>query len=130
MAKWNPSKGGTEPNRRRSQRVILSVAIKVRTEAGRGHDSFEETTQTLLVNAHGALIVLAHTVEMGQTLLITNCATNTEHSCLVAYLSASLGGKTQVGIEFTSPSCDFWCIAFPPENWVNTDPEAVTRKGR
>ncbi len=130
MSTWNPSKGGPEPSRRRSQRVILSITVIVRTEAGRRTDSFEETTQTLLVNAHGALIVLAHKVEKGQKLLITNCATHVEHTCQVAHLSPATGGKTQVGIEFTTPSPDFWRIAFPPEDWVIPEPEHVPARSK
>jgi PilZ domain len=125
MSSWNPSKGGPEPSRRRSQRVILTLAVKVRTEDGRRDGSFEENTQTLLVNAHGALIALAHKVEKGQKLLITNTATKVEHRCQVAHLGPSSGGKYQVGIEFTSPSPDFWRIAFPPEDWVVPEPEQV-----
>ena len=128
MFTWNPSKGGPEPRRRRSQRVILTMAVTVRTEEGRRNDPFEETTQTLLVNAHGALILLAQKVEKGQTLLIRNCATRAEHACQVAHLSAGTTGKTQVGIEFTTPSPDFWRISFPPEDWVIPDPEPVIHK--
>jgi hypothetical protein len=130
MATWNPSKGGPEPSRRRSQRVILTIAVKVRTPEGRRDGSFEESTQTLLVNAHGALISLAHRVEKGQKLLITNSATHIEQACQVAHLSPMAGGKTQVGIEFTSPSPDFWRVAFPPENWVTPEPEHVPARSK
>ena len=112
----------------RSQRVILTLAVKVRTEAGRGSDSFEETTQTLLVNAHGALIALAHKVGNGQKLLITNCATHVECACNVAHIGPLSAGKTQIGIEFALPSPDFWRIAFPPEDWVVPAPEQFTQK--
>jgi hypothetical protein len=122
--------GGPEPSRRRSQRVILTIAVKVRTEDGRRTDAFEEMTQTLLVNAHGALIVLTNKVEKGQKLLMTNCATRVEHACQVAHLSPSTGGKTQVGVEFTTPSPDFWHIAFPPEDWVIPEPEHVPSRGK
>jgi hypothetical protein len=128
MSTWNPSTGGTESNRRRSQRVILSVAVLVRTDVDARKDAFEEATKTLLVNAHGALIVLAHKVEKGQKLLITNSATRVEHACRVAHLGAPSGDKTQIGIEFTSPFPDFWRIAFPPEDWVMPDPEPVAQK--
>ena len=126
MSSWNPSPGGPELGRRRSQRVILTISVQVRTDAGRGDDSFDEPTKTLLVNAHGALIVLAHKVEKGQKLHITNCATHVEHACKVAHVGPPSDGKTQVGVEFTSPSPDFWRIAFPPENWIVPDPDPAT----
>jgi hypothetical protein len=78
---------------------------------------FEEETNTLVVNAHGALILLANPVARGQVLAITNCATRQKLTCRVAYLEPTQGGRTQVGIEFTQPSPGFWQINFPPEDW-------------
>ena len=126
MLPSSSSLGSSDLGRRRSQRVILSVAIRVRTEALRGDYSFDETTNTLLVNAHGALILLAHKVEKGQMLHITNSATHLEHAFTVAHVGPPSAGKTQVGVEFISPSPDFWRIAFPPENWIIPDPDPAT----
>jgi hypothetical protein len=115
-------------NRRRSQRVILSVAVTVRTEAGSREASFEEAAQTLIVNAHGALIALAGKVEKGQTLRLTNRATQEEQLCNVVHVGPVSGGKAQVGVEFKTPSPDFWRIAFPPEDWTAPEPDPAARK--
>jgi hypothetical protein len=130
MATLNTSKGGPESNRRRSQRVILSLPVTVRTEEGRGDGAFEEATQTLIVNAHGALIAIASKVEKGQTLRLTNRATREEHLCQVVHIGPVSGGKAQVGVEFKTPSPDFWHITFPPEDWTSPEQDPAPRKGK
>jgi len=126
----NPNKGGPESSRRRSQRVILSVPVTVRIEGGPGTASPEEATQTLIVNAHGALIAIAGKVEKGQTLRVTNRATNEERLCHVVHVGPVSGGKAQAGVEFKTPSPDFWRIAFPPEDWTSPEQEPAARKGK
>lgn len=116
MSTWNPKIGGPVSTQRRSQRVFISVAITVRNESGSKDTAFEEETQTLVVNAHGALIGLAAKIEKGQMLRLMNHATREEQVCRVVYTGPASGGKAQIGVEFTSRSPDFWRIAFPPED--------------
>jgi hypothetical protein len=130
MSASNPNKGGPEQNRRRSQRVILSVPVTVRTEEGRRDGAFEEKTQTLIVNAHGALIAIAGKVEKGQILRLTNHPTHEERLCHVVHVGPISGGKAQIGVEFKAPSPDFWRIAFPPEDWTAPEQEPAVRKGK
>ena len=118
MPPRNPAETGSEANRRRSQRVILSVGVIVRTEDAPKNSSFEEETSTLVVNAHGALIALSGKVEKGQKLRVTNRASKAFELCRVVSASPGSGGKAQVAVEFLKPSPDFWHIAFPPEDWV------------
>lgn len=113
--------GGPEPSRRRSQRVILTMPVIVRTEDGLKDAAFEEQTHTLIVNLHGALILLAAKVVKGQKLRMKNKATQVEQVCQVASLGMKSEGKTQVGVEFLKPSPDFWHISFPPEDWGVTE---------
>ena len=129
MSTWDPTRGGSESSRRRSQRVIVSVPVTVSSEGGNKDRSFSEETQTLVVNAHGAMVALAAKVDRGQTLQLKNRATQENLLCKVVYMGPATGGKNQVGIDFTSSSPDFWRIAFPPEDWVLPDPlPAVVRK--
>jgi hypothetical protein len=130
MSKWNPTTGGPESSRRRSQRVFVAVAITVSNEGGSKDAAFTEDTQTLVVNAHGALIALAAKSDKGQILRLKNCATREEHLCKVAYVGPAMGGKAQVGVEFTSPKPDFWRIAFPPEDWPAAQPAPGTRDNK
>jgi hypothetical protein len=126
---WNPAKDGPpDMNRRRSQRVILSLPVTIRADAGSQGPPFQEATQTLVLNAHGALIGLAGKVEKGQKLWLTNSRTHEELLCHVMYVGPVSGDKAQVGVEFNKPAPDFWRIAFPPENWTAPEPEPVVRK--
>lgn len=72
-----------------------------------------EETQTLIVNAHGTLIQLALTVEIGQLLGIKNLQTMEQLVCRVVYLGAEQLGKREVGIEYEVPSPRFWRVTFP-----------------
>jgi hypothetical protein len=126
MANGSLFTGGPEATRRRSQRVILSLRVIVRTEDGPKATSFEEETHTLIVNAHGALIALKSKVAKGQKLRMTNRATKAEQVCRVANLGPTSEGKAQIGVEFLKPSPDFWQISFPPEDWVVPESSSVT----
>ena len=121
MSKLNPNPGSPEIVHRRSQRVIVGVAINVLSEGTQSEKAFQETTQTLVVNAHGALIALAAKVHQGQLLRLKNRATQEQQLCKVMHLGQSSGELTQVGIEFETPSPNFWRIAFPPDDWVVPD---------
>jgi hypothetical protein len=83
-----------------------------------------EETHTLIVNAHGALIQLALTVEIGQLLGIKNMQTMEELVCRVVNLGLDQPGKREVGVEFELPSPRFWRIAFPPSDWTPRSPDA------
>jgi hypothetical protein len=109
-----------ELTRRRSQRVIIGVAILVVSEDTPKDKTFQEDTQTLVVNAHGALIGLTAKVTKGQLLRLKNQATKEEQLCKVMHIGQSVAGLTQIGVEFTTPSPNFWRIAFPPDDWVAT----------
>ena len=130
MSTWDPTRGGTESSRRRSQRVIVSVPVTVSCEGGNRDAAFQEETQTLVVNAHGAMVALTAKVVKGQTLRVKNRATQEEQQCKVVYLGPASGGKAQVGVDFTSNAPDFWRIAFPPEDWVVPAPDPVPTGGK
>lgn len=97
-------------------RVLLTVAVKVRCTLASGK-GFEEDTQTLVVNAHGALVLLKNAVTQGQLLTVVHVATKEQLPCRVAYVGPIQEAKTQVGLEFTQPAPAFWQINFPPDNW-------------
>jgi uncharacterized DUF497 family protein len=107
----------SDPGRRRSMRVLLSVPISVRGKTAKNQD-FNEETRTLVVNAHGALISLAAQVVANQTVFVSNNATQQTQECRIVYLGNTQAGKAQMGVEFLNPSPTFWQIDFPPEDWV------------
>jgi hypothetical protein len=104
-----------ESTKRRSQRLLLQIGVTVRREAAKG--AFTEETNTLVVNAHGALVALATPTQSGDTLLLANNATSEERPCRVVYLGPQTDGKAQVGLEFVEPAPNFWHISFPPTDW-------------
>jgi carbon monoxide dehydrogenase subunit G len=107
----------TDPGRRRSMRVLLSVPISVKGKTTTNQD-FDEETRTLVVNAHGALIALAARVAAAQEITISNKATQTTRQCRIVYVGTEQAGRAQMGIEFVKPSPSFWQIDFPPDDWV------------
>jgi len=108
---------------RRSQRVCLRLPIIVLRE-GPGTNVASEETTTLIVSAHGALIQLALTVEVGQRLVLKNKQTMEELVCRAVNLGSEEPGKREVGVEFEVPNPRFWRIAFPPADWSPRSPDA------
>ena len=96
--------------------MLLNIPVLVQGE-GDGGQSVLEEAQTLVVNAHGALIALAMKVDFHQPLLLKNQKSQDQQPCKVVYVGTSVAGKSQVGVEFTQPAPDFWHITFPPEDW-------------
>jgi len=112
-------------SRRRSQRVLMQVGIRVRGKDAQGKE-FEEMTDTLALNAHGALVLLNARVISGAIIHIKHNKTEEEQECHVAFLGPVRSGRAEVGVEFTSPHPTFWRVAFPPEDWSPKSPEART----
>ena len=121
MNTWSTS--GPDANRRRSQRVILSVPVSVSGQSPKGQ--FTEETKTLVVNAHGALVTLAAKVSQGQQLELKSVTNPEKQTCKVVYIGPTVQGQTQVGIEFLKPAPHFWHVAFPPENWTPVSDEGA-----
>ena len=109
--------------RRRSQRVLMQVGIRVRGKDAQGKD-FEEGTETLAINAHGALVLLNARVISGGVVHMKHNKTEEEQECHVAFLGPVRSGRAEIGVEFTTPSPNFWRVAFPPEDWSPKNPEA------
>lgn len=84
--------------------------MKMKLKAqGRDHDGrkFRETCETVVVNAHGALILLKHEMENGEMIVLTHPETQEEQECRVVYLGEP-GDRQRVGVEFLTPAPRFW----------------------
>jgi len=101
---------------RRSQRIMLNVAVVVHRPPNEG-PQFYEKTQTLGVSAHGALMALTGLVAPKQKLLIQNVTSGEQQECCVVYVDKDLMGPTKVAVEFARPAPSFWRIAYPPADW-------------
>ena len=115
-----PSNSGA---RRRSQRVLMQVALRLRGVDAQGQN-FEEFAETLAINAHGALVLLTARVTSGCVVHLRNVKTEEEQECHVVFLGPVRSGKAEVGLEFTVPRPSFWRVAFPPEDWSPKHPDA------
>ena len=110
-------------SRRRSQRVLMQVSVRIRGKDAEGN-ALEEETETLAINAHGALVVLKSRLKSGGKVLLQHKRTGEEQECEVAFLGPVRSGKNEVGLEFSAPRPGFWRVAFPPEDWTPRHPEA------
>jgi PilZ domain len=115
-------------NRRRSQRVLVTVPIRVSGQSGAG-PRFEEETHTRSISAHGALILLLAQVYRGQRLTLSNVQTKAALECVVAHIDKRQSNQPQVGVEFALPNPTFWHVAFPPKDWTPRHPHAKSRVG-
>jgi hypothetical protein len=113
-------------NRRRSQRVLVTVPVRVSGKAAAGLP-FEEETHTRAISAHGALIIVSTQVHRGQRLTLSNVQTKGALECVVAHIDRRQSDLPQVGVEFTLPNPMFWHVAFPPKDWTPRHPDAKSR---
>jgi diguanylate cyclase (GGDEF)-like protein len=93
--------------RRRSEHIHMDVTVVVRGESTDGLP-FQEETFTISVSDHGALLMLATKVTLGQTIFVRNPLTNNEKPARVASFGLPYGGIAQVGVEFQELTTEFW----------------------
>src|ERR1700731_1807218 len=107
----------TESNERRSSRVFTRIPVRA---SGKNVDGrkFRENSQTIVINAHGGLLYLHETLELGADVALINPVTEEEQECRVVYLGDTSEKGTRVGVEFLSPSPHFWGIEFAQQDWT------------
>ena len=105
----------TSATPRRSGRVFHRIRVQAQ---GRAHDrkKFKETCETVVVNAHGGLLMMKHEVANGEMLVLTNPVTQEEQECRVVYLGDVAEKGQRVGIEFLTPAPRFWGVEFGDES--------------
>src|SRR5882672_770558 len=82
-------------NRRRSQRVLMTIPVRV---SGQNHvgSPFEEETHTRAISAHGTLVLMSTQVYRGQRLTLSNIQTKGALECIVAHIDRRKGEHAQV----------------------------------
>jgi hypothetical protein len=103
--------------KRRSQRVLMQVPIRIWGNDAQGK-KFEEETATL--------VMMQARVTSGSKVQLQHNLTKEEQECHVVFLGPVRAGKAEVGLEFSDARPDFWRVAFPPEDWTPKHPEART----
>jgi len=112
-----------ESNRRRNQRVLLKMPVRMSGPAGSASPA-EQETHTLAISNDGAMIVLAGRVSLGQRFTLVNVQTQEALDCVVVHLDEIAPQQFHVGVEFAIPNAMFWRVAFPPRDWTPHHPDA------
>lgn len=103
-------------NRRRSQRVMLQLAVLVRANMPDGR-CVQIQAFTLVVNAHGGLLESPLELTANQRITVINPHSRKDVACRVVRIERSSSALLQVAFEFDQRSAHFWPISFPPEDW-------------
>jgi hypothetical protein len=103
-------------NRRRSERVMLQMKIKVIAEDIERKPR-EEEALTQVVNAHGGLLRLRMHVHVGQPMLLVNPHNKLEQNSRVVRVEDISPEFFSVAFEFDQANPKFWPVIFPPADW-------------
>ena len=110
---------GTSPadSTSRTQPVALEVPVTVNgaraVTGSEKREPFSESTKTVLIFGHGAVVRLSSSVAPGQLLFLTNEKTKKEVVCQVVSSKNYRGMSGYVELEFTEPVSGFWGMRFP-----------------
>lgn len=99
-------------NPRRTDRISLSVPIEV-VGTGSNGEEFVEEARTLVINRHGATIVLNRKLTSVQKIMIRRAGKNKQAP---ARIVGQIGGQASglvYGVAFQDPSVNIWGIEFP-----------------
>ena len=104
---------------RRSSRVFKRVRVSAEGKNTMGR-KFRESCQTIVINAHGALLYLKAELAVGAMVVLANPFTQEEQECRVVFIGDDVEKGQRVGVEFLSPAPHFWGVDFtPPADWMN-----------
>jgi hypothetical protein len=96
----------TLATQRRSRRVFHKMRVQAQGRAHNGR-KFREVCETVVVNAHGGLLLVKHEINNGEMIVITNPETQEELECRVVFVGEP-GDRQRIGIEFLTPAPHFW----------------------
>jgi hypothetical protein len=101
----------TQVTRRRSGRAFHKMRLQAQ---GRAHNGkkFKESCETVVVNAHGGLLLLKHEIDNGEMLVLTNPETLEDQECRVVYQGEPCQKGQRIGVEFLTPAPRFWGLDF------------------
>jgi hypothetical protein len=103
-----------EVERRRSERLLITVPIRVEG-MDRDGEKFNEETRTIVVNRQGARIYLKRRVAAGAMLLITTIVGRRNAQFRVVGPTQPLSNEGgEWGVECQESNCTIWGIGFPP----------------
>jgi hypothetical protein len=106
---------------RRSSRIFTRIPVHAKGKDMEGR-KFRAKSQTIVINAHGGLLYLNETLEVGAELVLINPATEEEQECRIVYMGDTSEKGTRVGVEFLCPSPHFWGVEFAQQDWHSAAP--------
>jgi periplasmic protein TonB len=113
----------------RPQPVALEIPVTVNgartVDGSEKRVPFSESTQTVLVFPHGAVIRIATPLTSGQLVFLTNEKTKKEVVCQVVKSKSSGGAGAYVELQFTEPSIAFWGLQIPGNSAAPPAPRLV-----
>src|SRR5689334_7111655 len=98
----------TRPDRRRSTRVLVRIALVISGADASGHP-FQTSAETLLVNKHGARIRSSFRLKIGSEIDVVVEPTQKRERARVVWQGKE--GSLHYGIELLNPG-NFWAISF------------------
>lgn len=112
-------------SQRRSRRLYIHIQVRIDWNL-EDQTLISEEAETVVVNAHGALVRLDSVPPLGQKVTLHNTLADESQEAVVVFLGkiAAKDGKFSVGVDFTRPNASFWRVTFPPEDWSRSHPDA------
>jgi hypothetical protein len=107
-------------NRRRSQRVLLQVAVFITAEMP-GGNRVRAQAFTQVVNAHGGFLDASFRMTVGQRITLINPQSGKQVGCRVVRVDKPSDGNFPTAFEFDERNPHFWPISFPPVDWGVTE---------
>jgi hypothetical protein len=101
--------GNQDSAARRSTRIATDVLVEIQGE------SFVYAGQTLMVNAHGALVKIAAPLKAGDQVVIYVHNSGKSGRARVVFVD---GKSSEFGVELEQPE-NIWGVTLPPEDWQN-----------
>lgn len=106
--------------RRRSDRLLLRVPIKIFGKTKDGRQTQEEA-EVVIVSRHGALVRSASPFEKGTTIELLNKYARKQAPFRVIWCSDHpVSDRWDVGVETAVHAEDFWGVQFPTEKNSST----------
>ena len=111
-----PSSQQAPEERRRSQRILVQVAVLLRPETPDGEYT-PVLAFTSWVNAHGGLLESPVRISPGQKITLAIPQSSNKVGCRVLQVQKLSEDSFATAFEFDRQSPQFWPIASPPLDW-------------
>jgi hypothetical protein len=100
----------TDADRREGLRHAHNVSLLI-YGSDADKQPFHEEAETIDAHENGCSLALETVVVRGQRLFLTNMRNQAEQECRVIHVGRRVHGKARVGIEFVTPTPQFWLPA-------------------